>query len=52
MPLRFGKDRRGRYARWGTKGKKYHYKTPKTRQRARNLALRQARAIAYRRGYA
>lgn len=50
MPLQRGRDSAGRYVRWGSRGKRYHYSDKKGMMRARGRALRQARAIAYRRG--
>jgi len=52
MPLRYGKDSTGYYIKWGNRGHKYYYKKGSERSRkiAKNKALKQARAIAWRRG--
>lgn len=47
MPVQTGKDNKGCFARWGTKGKKYYYicgnKT--SREKAKDKALKQGQAI-------
>lgn len=47
MPIKSGKDTRGVYVRWGTRGKKYYY-TPgddASRKRAEGRAKKQERAV-------
>jgi ribosomal protein S11 len=50
MPIQRGKDSTGNYYRWGNTGKKYFYKArdAKSRNAAYALAMRQARAIEWR----
>lgn len=46
MPVRRGKDGKGPYYQWGSRGKKYHY-TPNdepARQRAKRKAEKQGNA--------
>ena len=52
MPIKRGTDTKGSFYRWGSRGKKYYYKTGNTssRNRAKQKAQRQARA-AYASGY-
>lgn len=47
MPVRFGKDSEGCYAKWGEEGAKYHYKCgdESARERAVSKAKEQGRAI-------
>lgn len=47
MPAQTGKDSKGCFARWGTRGAKYYYKCgdAAARQRAINKAKAQGRAI-------
>lgn len=46
MPVEFGRDSKGKFARWGKHGKKYRYcKRVMSRWRAKELAARQGRAI-------
>ena len=45
MPVKYGKDKKGRFARWGRRGKKYYYSNKASRTRAVNKAKRQGRAI-------
>lgn len=46
MPIKYGKDKKGNWVRWG-KQKKYYYspKNSASRRRAVNKAKRQARAV-------
>jgi hypothetical protein len=50
MPLQNGRDAKGPYYRWGNHGKKYYYiaGNAKSRQIAKTKAMRQARAIEWR----
>jgi len=50
MPAKRGKDSKGYFYRWGKKGKKYRYKNPEDRKRAKKKAEKQGRA-AYASGY-
>lgn len=52
MPVNYGKDSEGCWARWGQQGKKYHYTcgNAQAREQARKKALEQARAIQANRG--
>ena len=52
MPVRRGKDSKGSYYQWGSKGKKYYYSSnnPSSRERAKNKASKQGRA-AHASGY-
>jgi hypothetical protein len=52
MPVRLGSDKNGRYARWGTSGKKYYYVSgnKRSRQIAKDKATAQGKAI-YSSGY-
>lgn len=46
MPVQQGKDREGRYYRWGNRGKKYYFSSSSASNlRAYRLALRQGMAI-------
>ena len=46
MPIKSGKDREGKYYRWGKTGKKYYYGSGKlTRAKAKAKATDQQRAI-------
>jgi len=45
MPLINSKDSKGNYFKWGALGKKYHYKTAKTKASAKAKAMLQGRAI-------
>lgn len=47
MPIKQGKDSTGDYYQWGNGGKKYYFdaNSKESRKKARNRALRQARAI-------
>ncbi len=45
MPLIYGKDKKGKYVKWGKSGKKYHYKTEAGKSGAINKAKKQAKAI-------
>lgn len=52
MPTRIGKDKKGRFARWGSSGKKYYFKSgsKSQKQRAINRAKKQGQA-AHAHGY-
>lgn len=54
MPLINGKDSTGSYYKWGNTGKKYYYKTGSKRSRelAKKKAMKQARAIEWRKSSA
>lgn len=47
MPVARGTDSKGAYYKWGAGGKKYHYTTKNaaSRNRAKNEALKQGRAV-------
>lgn len=48
MPFQLGKDSKGSYIRWGTRGKKYYTgKTKTSRKHAKQKAVAQALAIQY-----
>ena len=51
MPAYRGRDSKGPFYRWGQSGKKYYYTAgnKQSRERARQKALRQGRAIHARR---
>ena len=50
MPVISGRDKKGKYLKWGKSGKKYYYNSEASKKRARVKALEQARAI-YASGY-
>jgi len=50
MPPRYGKDRKGKFVRWGNRGKKYHYSTKAGRSSALRKAKKQGAAIHASRG--
>jgi hypothetical protein len=50
MPIRTGKDAKGRFVRWGGHGAKYYFATPAQKLRALQKARRQA-AAAHAHGY-
>jgi len=52
MPVKSGKDKKGHYYRWGSRGKKYYYKkgNEASRKRAETLAGKQG-AAAHASGY-
>jgi len=50
MPVRQGKDKKGKFYRWGGHGKKYYFSSERTRNRAKQQAGKQGQA-AYARGY-
>ena len=45
MPVQLSTDVKGRFARWGTSGKKYYFSTTATKTRAMNKARAQGIAI-------
>ena len=45
MPVVHGKDKDGKFFRYGKSGKKYYYKTEIGKKRAKSLAMKQGRAI-------
>jgi len=45
MPIHLGIDSEGTYFQWGTRGKKYYFKSERTKKEAYRRAARQARAI-------
>lgn len=45
IPVQKGKDSKGKYYRWGTRGKKYYYTNEMSEAIAKNKARRQGRAI-------
>ena len=44
MPVRSGKDKKGKFMRWGSRGKKYYYGSEKTKPAARSKAIKQGQA--------
>ena len=50
MPVRTGKDKKGRFARWGGHGKKYYFKTEAAKTAAKRKATKQGQA-AHAAGY-
>ena len=48
MPVRLGRDKRGRFYRWGGHGKKYYFKTARAGKLAKIKAARQGRAVEWR----
>jgi len=51
MPVERGKDEKGNWMRWGSKGKKYYWSTERGRVTATQKAQRQGQAIHASRGY-
>lgn len=49
MPLHNRRDSQGSYFIWGEHGHKYYYKNERSKTIAKEKAMRQARAIAWRR---
>jgi len=50
MPVQQGKDRKGKFYRWGGHGKKYYFSSERTRKGAKLKAGKQGQA-AHARGY-
>lgn len=50
MPVRTGKDKKGRFAQWGGSGKKYYFKNESGKEAAKKKASKQGQA-AHAAGY-
>ena len=50
MPVQQGKDRKGKFYRWGGHGKKYYFSSERTRKGAKTKAGKQGQA-AHAHGY-
>ena len=44
MPVKTGKDKKGKFARWGSHGKKYYSGSEEAKERAKKKATAQGRA--------